>query len=147
MTEKLTDDCGSLPLMLSIHCIALLFLMLQLIQNRMTMIETLTFKLSMIIFIMYCLSTNLMPFELLKRIVTISCVTLNSCCDVGVRVDKGKDANIFAPMIISDAGVLNTLQSLLPRQVAAKSSKSLTEAQSSQSITCRYFVHIIFMLP
>ena len=35
----------------------------------------------------------------------------------------GSTVNIFAPLIISDAGVMNTLQTLLPKQVAAKSSR------------------------
>ncbi|XP_014673647.1 PREDICTED: putative all-trans-retinol 13,14-reductase [Priapulus caudatus] len=41
---------------------------------------------------------------------------------VGVKVQKSSgDINIFAPLIISDAGVFNTLQNLLPREIAAKS--------------------------
>jgi len=44
----------------------------------------------------------------------------NKVC--GVRVKKGTETtDIFAPMVISSAGVYNTFQSLLPKEISAKS--------------------------
>ncbi|XP_013411792.1 putative all-trans-retinol 13,14-reductase [Lingula anatina] len=43
---------------------------------------------------------------------------------VGVKVEKSKsgdEVDIFAPLVISDAGVLNTFTSLLPREIAETS--------------------------
>ena len=42
-------------------------------------------------------------------------------CAIGVRVLKGKqEYEIFAPLIVSDAGVINTFKTLLPKQVVTK---------------------------
>ena len=52
------------------------------------------------------------------------------CCTmfnlVGVRVKKSSGCvDVHAPLVISDAGVVNTFTTLLPQQVAQKSSKIL----------------------
>jgi len=40
----------------------------------------------------------------------------------GVRVKKGNEtSDIYAPMVVSSAGIYNTFQSLLPKEIAAKS--------------------------
>ncbi len=44
---------------------------------------------------------------------------------LGVRVEKSSgNVDIHAPLVISDAGVLNTFHKLLPPEVASKSSKA-----------------------
>lgn len=46
----------------------------------------------------------------------------------GVRVEKGTTVKeIFAPVIISDAGVINTFRKLLPPDVGEKSSEKYCE--------------------
>lgn len=44
--------------------------------------------------------------------------------ETGVRVERTSgDVDILASMVISDAGVINTYNSLLPKEIAVKSSK------------------------
>ena len=45
--------------------------------------------------------------------------------NLGVRVHKGDDIDIRAPIVISDAGVMNTFTRLLPPEVAQKSGLNL----------------------
>lgn len=53
----------------------------------------------------------------------------------GVRVHKSSgDIDILAPMVISDAGVFNTMEKLLPKEVAIRSSTISEIPKASNSM-------------
>ena len=60
------------------------------------------------------------------NIIVITIIIINiSIVITGVRVNRnGRDTDIAAKMVISDAGVANTFRNLLPRHVAEKTGKT-----------------------
>lgn len=55
---------------------------------------------------------------------------------IGVRVDRsGGAVDVFAPLIISDAGAVNTFVKLLPPHVAKKSSTLSSHTYVFNNIT------------
>ena len=53
----------------------------------------------------------------------------------GVRVHKpGGDIDVMAPLVISDAGVVNTFKTLLPKEIACKSGMFII----GENLPCNY---------
>ena len=51
---------------------------------------------------------------------------------LGVRVRRnGRDIDISAPMVISDAGVSNTFRNLLPKEIAERTGKNCVRKWST----------------